>query len=220
MPCSRGGGRARRATRRRLRRIQRRSRTSSPRPRADSTGTHRRQLERSRTPSNDADGPVGAAAVAPAPPRRRRAPSPPPPPPPELSPEAPARSPTRPTHRRQPPNPLPRWMLSGGRRGRGGRRCSGGAARRAGHPRAARGWGAPHPPPDRAGHEVLGAVERVISGHEAGHRSRATPCWQSAAVHISCTEPNTFPAGQPNGTARPRCYRCYGARTSGRRLYC
>ena len=35
---------------------------------------------------------------------------------------------------------------------------------------------APHPPPDRAVDEVLGAVERVISGHESGrHRSRVNP---------------------------------------------
>ena len=115
----------------------------------------------------------------PAPPRRRRAPSPPPPPP-ELSPEAPARF--RPDKEaladlpwRQPPNPLPRWMLErevGAAAADVVVRTRRGAARRDIR-RAARRAAAPHPPPDRAVDEVLGAVERVISGHEAGrHRSR------------------------------------------------
>ena len=144
-------------------------------------GTHRRQLERRTAPQTTTRTARSAPPRSrPAPPRRRRAPSPPPPPPPELSPEAPARF--RPDKEaladlpwRQPPNPLPRWMLErevGAAAADVVVRTRRGAARKDIR-RAARRAAAPHPPPDRAVDEVLGAVERVISGHEAGrHRSR------------------------------------------------
>merc|ERR1712091_639754 len=79
-------------------------------------GTHRRRMEQTQPIKPTRTARSQPPRSRPAPPRRRRAPSPPPPPPPELSPEAPARF--RPDKEaladlpwRQPPNPLPRWML-------------------------------------------------------------------------------------------------------------
>ena len=146
-------------------------------------GTHRRRMEQTQPIKTTRTARSQPPRSRPAPPRRRRAPSPPPPPPPELSPEAPARF--RPDKEaladlpwRQPPNPLPRWMLErevGAAAADVVVRTRRGAARKDIR-RAARRAAAPHPPPDRAVDEVLGAVERVISGHEAGrHRSRVNP---------------------------------------------
>ena len=178
-----------RATRRRLRRIQRRSRTSSPRPRAATLrGDAPAAVRKADRPSNDdADGPVAPPRSRPAPPRRRRAPSPPPPPPPELSPEAPARF--RPDKEaladlpwRQPPNPLPRWMLErevGAAAADVVVRTRRGAARRDIR-RAARAAGAPHPPPDRS--STRSWARSSASSRVTGYRS---PCSRGKAIRRS-----------------------------------
>ena len=149
-------------------------------------GTHRRQVERrqpAQTTVRSRPQP-GTVRSRPAPPRRRRAPSPPPPPPPELSRELSPETPAREAARRealadlpwrQPPNPLPRWMLErevGTAAADVVVRTRRGAARK--DVRTRRRDVRTRPvaaPPVGAVDEILGAVERVVSMHESGRHS-------------------------------------------------
>jgi hypothetical protein len=159
-------------------------------------GTHRRQVERrqpSQTGTVRSRPQTGTVRSRPAPPRRRRAPSPPPPPPPELSRELSPETPAREAARRealadlpwrQPPNPLPRWMLErevGTAAADVVVRTRRGAARK--DVRTRRRDVRTRPvaaPPVGAVDEILGAVERVVSMHESGRHyssvnARANP---------------------------------------------
>ena len=141
-------------------------------------GTHRRQLERRTAPTTTTRTARSQPPRSrPAPPRRRR-----------RARRRRRRLPNcRPRRRRAPPDkealadlpgasrPTPCragcWSARSARPRRTSS-CGRGAARRGDIRRAARRAAAPHPPPDRPSTRS-GAVERVISGHEAGrHRSR------------------------------------------------